>query len=696
MFSKTHLPAVVLAGGLLIAGGALAFSLNLNVRTQVLAQFNESQLLLARQAALHVESYFDARAEDLRHLASLASLRQLDPKTMPADVEITFDRLKTAYVTQVAVLDGAGRILYATAGGAARLGAGADLEAWAAQPANKGAARFVAERSDAPAASPAGNGLELRTARFFLVTPLYRELRAGGGRGPGEAFAGLLLLEFDLERLAEATLSLTPAEKTRLQIWAIDADGTLLLHSEHPEMVLRNVRATNGACRQCHLSFDHVERMLKAKQGTVEYRVIGQPSKVAAFAPMTFGSASWIVVVNASTDEVAGFLRTNALQTFGLFGAVGLVAGATVLSAYRRSRQEAIDAERLKHLQEEGRLIEQLRENETRLRGITDSARDAIVVMDPRGNIAYWSPAAERLFGYTAAEAMGRDLHETIVPERYLEAYRAAFSDFLRTGRGAAIDATLEVEACRKDGREISVELSLSAFHVREGWHGVWIVRDITERKQAELALRESEDKYRTMVEHTVQGMFQTTPDGRFVSANDAMAEILGYADRKELLGIGQPIAGSMYVEEDRRAEFIRRLNADGGVQHFEAKMRRKDGRVIWTSESARVIRDRAGQIVLYEGFLEDITSRKESDQVRSDFVSFATHQLRTPLSGIRWLLELAEQDEGLPEEAASLVADARYVGRAPHHARQRPAGRLAHRRADGSPCSRSRWICPA
>jgi PAS domain S-box-containing protein len=127
-----------------------------------------------------------------------------------------------------------------------------------------------------------------------------------------------------------------------------------------------------------------------------------------------------------------------------------------------------------------------LNESEARLRAITDSAQDAILMMDWQGLISYWNPAAQRIFGYSPQEAMGRDLHDLIAPARYREAYRRAFPHFASTGKGAAVGKTLELEALHKDGTEVFVELSLSAIHLQGKWHSVGIMRDIGARKQAE------------------------------------------------------------------------------------------------------------------------------------------------------------------------------------------------------------------
>jgi diguanylate cyclase (GGDEF)-like protein/PAS domain S-box-containing protein len=129
---------------------------------------------------------------------------------------------------------------------------------------------------------------------------------------------------------------------------------------------------------------------------------------------------------------------------------------------------------------------ETLLESEERFRAITNSANEAITMMDNDGNISYWNPAAHRILGYTREEAIGKNLHELIAPERFRPAYLAAFSEFQKTGQGNAIGKTLELAARRKDGQEIDIALSLSAVKIKEEWHSVGIIQDITERKKAE------------------------------------------------------------------------------------------------------------------------------------------------------------------------------------------------------------------
>ncbi len=127
-----------------------------------------------------------------------------------------------------------------------------------------------------------------------------------------------------------------------------------------------------------------------------------------------------------------------------------------------------------------------LKVSQEKFKKISALANDAIIQMDENGKISFWNEAAQRIFGYSHKEAEDKDLHQLLVPKKYLLMFNKGFEQFIHTGQGAAIGKTLELSALRKDGSEFEIELSLSSYRENNKWQSVGIVRDISNRKQIE------------------------------------------------------------------------------------------------------------------------------------------------------------------------------------------------------------------
>ena len=130
----------------------------------------------------------------------------------------------------------------------------------------------------------------------------------------------------------------------------------------------------------------------------------------------------------------------------------------------------------------------QLEESET-IRKMAECARDAIIMMGSKGEISFWNPAAERIFGYSRDEAIGKPLHSLLAPGRFRDAYQKGLSYFQKTGQGDALGKTLKLEAIRKNGEEFGIELSVNSVHLGGKWHAVGIIRDMSESKKTEAEL---------------------------------------------------------------------------------------------------------------------------------------------------------------------------------------------------------------
>ena len=306
----------------------------------------------------------------------------------------------------------------------------------------------------------------------------------------------------------------------------------------------------------------------------------------------------------------------------------------------------------------------ELLESEKRLRAITDSAQDAIVMIDAEEHVSFWNPAAERIFGYAQDEVIGRDLNLLLSPPRYREAYRARFEAIRDAGKETADDAPIELQAIRKSGEECSVELSLSAIRLEASWHAVFIVRDVTERMRHQEALRESETRLRAITDAAQDGIVVMDPEGHVSFWNPSAERIFGYT-RDEAIGLDlhHLLAPQRYAGESQAACAQFWKTGQGNVLNrpVEMQARRKSGEEVSVelSLSAIQLEERWHTV----GVVRDITERKRAKEelletnrqlreataranelacqaqmasvAKSDFLANMSHEIRTPMNGV-------------------------------------------------------------
>ncbi|WP_019571899.1 HD domain-containing phosphohydrolase [Thioalkalivibrio sp. ALMg3] len=150
---------------------------------------------------------------------------------------------------------------------------------------------------------------------------------------------------------------------------------------------------------------------------------------------------------------------------------------------------------------DEVRHQQQRQEQEAFFTTLAETARDAVVVMDPEGKVAYWNRAAEEVFGYSSGEVLGKPLHPLIAAPRHQRKFEAGLRHFVETGEGPVVGDTLELEAQHKDGTVFLVELSVSAVQFEGGWHALGILRDITRRKTRERRLARTTEYLRALIQ---------------------------------------------------------------------------------------------------------------------------------------------------------------------------------------------------
>jgi two-component system cell cycle sensor histidine kinase/response regulator CckA len=234
-----------------------------------------------------------------------------------------------------------------------------------------------------------------------------------------------------------------------------------------------------------------------------------------------------------------------------------------------------------------------------------------IIAADTKSHVTIWNPAAEKLFGWSEKEVIGRPI--PIVPQ-YETATVAALHRRLMAGETLT---GVEVHRQKRDGSSVAVSLSATPlWDASNNVRGIiGFLTDITERKRAEEALRAAEEKYRGIFENALEGVYQSTPDGKYVSANPALARMFGFDSPQELTDTRNDITNQEYVTPQSRADFVRELENRGVVRNFEYQAYRRDGKAIWVSANAHAVRDTEGRILYFEGTVQDITQSRELEQ---------------------------------------------------------------------------------
>jgi PAS domain S-box-containing protein len=258
---------------------------------------------------------------------------------------------------------------------------------------------------------------------------------------------------------------------------------------------------------------------------------------------------------------------------------------------------------------------------------IVESSDDAIIGKTLEGIILSWNSGAERIYGYTSAEMVGRPISILLPPERPDE-----LSRFLERIKGGEHIDHYETVRVKKDGRLIHVSLMISPVKDTTGKivGASTIARDITDRKRAEEALRESEERYRTLFEGARDAIYVTTREGEIIDANQSLLDQFGYG-REEVIGLNARVT---YAHSEDRLKFQEEIEREGFVKDYETKLRKKDGTEMECLLTSIVRRNADGYIVGYQGIIRDITERKRAEEERETLI----HELQDALANIRRL----------------------------------------------------------
>ncbi|HBB36372.1 MAG TPA: diguanylate cyclase [Cyanobacteria bacterium UBA9273] len=291
--------------------------------------------------------------------------------------------------------------------------------------------------------------------------------------------------------------------------------------------------------------------------------------------------------------------------------------------SYIQDKNLALKSAKLQQLNiKQAALITQLDKSERKFRAIFNQTFQFTGMLNTEGILIEANQTALDFGGLQLEDVVGKPCWEcywwTISPETQTQLQaaiaQAVQGEFIR----------YEVDVLGERNRTATIDFSIKPICEASGKVEYLIVegRDISERKRVQEALIQAEQKYRSIFENALEGIFQTTADGVYISANRALAQILGYNSPEELIATLEDIEHQLYVEPHRRAEFLKLMQHYGEVSDFESRVYRRDGSIIWISESARTVCDTDGSLCYYQGFVEDITARKKAEAERERFTA--------------------------------------------------------------------------
>ena len=314
--------------------------------------------------------------------------------------------------------------------------------------------------------------------------------------------------------------------------------------------------------------------------------------------------------------------------------------------------------------------------NEAKYRAILDSAVDGIITINEHGIIDSFNPSAEQLFGYTAAEVLGKNI-SILMPEPYASAHNRYLQHYLTSHQAKIIGIGREVQGLRKDGSVFPMYLAVSDVAVAGQRLFTGIVRDITQLKHAQALLLKSEERFRRSQRFANIGTWDWNVQTGELYWSERIATLFGYQEG-EIDTTYENFLKAVHPDDRQRViDAVNNCVAHGTEYNIEHRCLWPNGEVRWLLERGDVIRDKHGTPLHMLGVVQDITTRKQAEIdlqaakdeaerancAKSEFLSSMSHELRTPLNAVLGFAQLLEFDDGLTAIQQESVAEIQRAG---------------------------------
>jgi len=294
-----------------------------------------------------------------------------------------------------------------------------------------------------------------------------------------------------------------------------------------------------------------------------------------------------------------------------------------------------------------------LRDSEVQLMHILDTALDAVVGMDQSGRVVHWNPEAERMFGYSASQAIGSEMADLIVPPAYRSRHREGLQRFLQTGSGPVVGVRVEITAVRADGSEFEIELAIATPTLRDkNYFFSAFIRDISERKRAEEARLASEQRYRVLYESSRDAILTLSPATGFIGGNPAAVALFGCRDERQFTALSPATTSPEFqpdgARSDGKAATMMQKALENGTHIFEWMHQSLDGAKFW-AEVLLTRMEMDGEVVL-QANVRDISERKQAEANIRLLNQNLEWRIETRTEQLRFqrdvLVELAQSDK--------------------------------------------------
>lgn len=338
----------------------------------------------------------------------------------------------------------------------------------------------------------------------------------------------------------------------------------------------------------------------------------------AEFVKLYFLFAAFILACGAThfLDAVSFWFplyRLNALVRFG----TGIISWVTVFYiikylpvAFSLQSKKTLE----KEIENRKKIENELRASEQELQTIYKNAPDAVVVITSKGNVVKWNPAAEKIFGYTEEEILGKVLNEVIMPEELRHVYLSEMKHFLKTGVSPILNGTMMQAVLHKNKSIIQVEFTVSPIAIKDDYLFVGFVRDATDKLKAQKALKESEERYRLLTTEVFDyAIIMLSPEGNISSWNEGAQRISGYTE-PEISGKHFSV---FYTKEANDINFpmqeLEIAKRDGRHEN-EGWRVKKDGELFWANVVITPLK-REGTIIGFSKITRDNTEKKKAEE---------------------------------------------------------------------------------